>query len=108
MPSAGIGPQPKIKSGDSGISSTTPMQTASEGTSMLPVPRMMLASAFISQTSTLPPNTTFEYCIAASSAPPSAPIARYSGRPQIRNSAAPIRPIATLSTTACITSASAS
>ena len=39
---------------------TTPTQTASDGTSMLPVPRMTLASAFISQTSTVPANTTFE------------------------------------------------
>ena len=31
-----------------------------EGTNMLPVPRMTLASAFISHTSTLPANTTLE------------------------------------------------
>ena len=97
-----------MRIGDSGISSTTPMQTARDGTSMLPVPRMMLASAFISQTRTLPPNTTFEYCIAASSAPPSAPIALYSGRPQIKNNAEKNSPSAMLMAAACITSASAS
>ena len=57
----GTGPTPKISSGESGTSSTTPTQIASDGTSMLPVPRITLASAFISQTSTVPANTTFEY-----------------------------------------------
>ena len=60
MPSAGIGPRPKIRQGDSGTSSTTPAQIATDGTSMLPVPRSTLASAFISHTSTTPANTTFE------------------------------------------------
>ena len=60
MPMAGIGPQPKISTGESGTSSATPTQTAADGTSMLPVPRIELASAFISQTSTLPANTTLE------------------------------------------------
>ena len=40
MPSAGNGPRPKIRHGDSGTSSTTPALTASAGTSMLPVPRI--------------------------------------------------------------------
>ncbi len=52
------------------------MQTAADGTSMLPVPRMTLASAFISQTSTLPANTMLEYCSAAASDPASPPMAR--------------------------------
>ena len=60
MPIAGIGPKPKISTGDSGTSNTTPTQIASDGTSMLPVPRSTLASAFISQTSTAPAKTTFE------------------------------------------------
>ena len=60
MPSPGTGPSPKISKGDSGISKTTPTQIATEGTSMLPVPRSTLASAFISHTSTAPANTTFE------------------------------------------------
>ena len=60
MPSAGNGPKPKIRQGDSGTSRTTPTQIASDGTSMLPVPRMTLASAFISQTSTVPAKTTLE------------------------------------------------
>jgi hypothetical protein len=60
IPSAGIAPKPKISSGESGISRTTPIQVASEGTSMLPVPRMALANAFISHTKPLPANTTFE------------------------------------------------
>ena len=75
MPMAGIGPKPKISAGESGTSSTTPMQIAIAGTNMLPVPRITLASAFISQTSTVPPNTTLEYSIAASSDPPRPPIA---------------------------------
>ena len=60
MPIAGTGPQPKIRSGESGTSSATARQTESAGTSMLPVPRIRLPSAFISQTSTLPAKTTFE------------------------------------------------
>ena len=75
MPIAGNRPKPKISAGDSGTSSTTPIQIAIAGTNMLPVPRMTLASAFISQTSTVPPNTTLEYRIAASSDPPWPPIA---------------------------------
>ena len=74
-PSPGIGPKPKMKSGDSGISKATPRQTTIDGNSILPVPRMTLASAFISHTRTLPVKTTFEYCIAASSEPPLPPIA---------------------------------
>ncbi len=60
MPRAGNGPTPKIRQGDSGISSSTPMHTAAEGTNMLPVPRMTLASAFISHTNAVPANTTLE------------------------------------------------
>ena len=60
MPSAGNGPRPKIRHGDSGTSSTTLAQIASAGTNMLPVPRITLASAFISQTSVVPANTTLE------------------------------------------------
>ncbi len=71
---AGIGPKPKISAGESGISRTTPMQIAMAGMNMLPVPRIALASAFISQTRTVPPNTTLEYSIAASSEPPRPPI----------------------------------
>ena len=41
-------------------SSTTPRQMASDGTSMLPLPRTTLARAFISQTSALPAKTTSE------------------------------------------------
>ena len=59
-PSAGSGPTPKIRQGDSGTSNTTPTQTASDGTSMFPVPRMTLASAFISHTSGVPAKTTLE------------------------------------------------
>lgn len=57
---AGNGPIPKIRHGDSGISSTTPRQIASDGTNMLPVPRITLARAFISHTSGVPANTTVE------------------------------------------------
>ena len=60
MPMAGTGPKPKISAGDSGTSSATPRQIASDGTSMLPVPRMTLASAFRIQTRMQPENTTSE------------------------------------------------
>ncbi len=76
MPSAGTGPKPKMRQGESGTSSTTPRQTASDGTIMLPVPRITLASAFISHTSAVPANTTFEYCSAAASEAPSPPSAQ--------------------------------
>ena len=60
MPSAGNGPRPKIRQGDSGsISSTLPQET-SAGTNMLPVPRITLISAFMIQNSVLPANSTFE------------------------------------------------
>ncbi len=75
MPNAGTGPQPKIRSGDNGTSRTTPTQMASDGSIMLPVPRITLASACVSHTSTLPAKTTFEYLSAASSEPPWPPIA---------------------------------
>ncbi len=51
---------PKMSSGDSGTSTTTPTQITNAGTSILPVPRMMLAKPLSSQSSTLPANTTFE------------------------------------------------
>jgi hypothetical protein len=60
MPSAGNGPRPKIRHGDSGTSSTTPPLAASAGTSMLPVPRITLASAFVSQISGVPAKTILE------------------------------------------------
>ena len=60
MPSAGNGPMPKIRHGDSGTSTATPALTDNDGTSMLPVPRMTLASAFISQTSGVAAKTMLE------------------------------------------------
>ena len=51
---------PKIRHGDSGISTTTPTQITMAGTSILPVPRIALDSALRIQISTLPANTTFE------------------------------------------------
>jgi hypothetical protein len=60
MPSAGNGPRPKIRHGDSGISSSTLPQIAAAGTNILPVPRITLASAFISHTSVVPAKTTLE------------------------------------------------
>ncbi len=75
---------------------------------MLPVPRITLASAFISHSSTLPANTTFEYASAASSEAPRPPSARYSAGPTSSTAAENARPSATLITTACSTSASAS
>ena len=56
----GIGPQPKISSGDSGTSSTTPATVTLAGTAMLPVPRITAASELNSHTSTAPANTQFE------------------------------------------------
>ena len=60
MPSAGNGPIPKISSGESGTRITVQPQMTSAGTSMLPVPRTALASAFMSHSKMLPANTTFE------------------------------------------------
>ena len=60
MPSAGNGPRPKISTGESGISTTTPAQITKAGTSMLPVPRMTLAKPLSNHSRTLPANTTFE------------------------------------------------
>ena len=76
IPRPGSGPTPKISRGDKGMSSTTPAQVTSAGNSMLPVPRITLASAFINQSAMLPAKTTFEYCSAAASSGPSAPIQR--------------------------------
>ena len=60
MPSAGTGPQPKISSGDSGISNDHAGAVTSAGTAMLPVPRITLASELNSHTSTAPAKTTLE------------------------------------------------
>jgi hypothetical protein len=60
MPSAGKGPKPKIRQGESGISTTTPTQITTAGTSMLPVARIALAKAFKIQRKTLPAKTTLE------------------------------------------------
>ena len=60
MPSGGIGPKPKINSGESGTKASAPAQITSAGTSILPVPRITLARPFITHSSTLPPNTTLE------------------------------------------------
>jgi hypothetical protein len=49
-----------MNSGESGINRMTPPQIASDGTSMLPVPRSTLASALSTHTRTQPANTTFE------------------------------------------------
>ena len=55
-----MGPKPKIRHGESGTSTTTPMQITNAGTSMLPVPRITFANPFIAQSSTFPANTTLE------------------------------------------------
>ena len=60
MPNAGIGPAPKISSGDSGTTSSTPASVTRAGSTMLPVPRITAANALNSQTSTAPANTQFE------------------------------------------------
>jgi hypothetical protein len=108
MPIAGIGPKPKISNGESGTSNTTPTQIATAGTNILPVPLITLASAFDSQTRTVPPNTTLEYSIAASSDPPRPPIAAYNGRPNVSSNAEKNNPKATLIRMAWRTKVSAS
>ena len=50
MPRRGNGPQPKMRQGDSGISTTTPAQVTTAGIAMLPVPRITLASELKTQT----------------------------------------------------------
>jgi hypothetical protein len=74
MPMPGIGPQPKISSGDAGIRNTTPTTVTLAGTDMLPVPRMMAESELKSHTSTAPAKTQLEYVSAASSAGPVPPM----------------------------------
>ena len=66
---------PNIKQGESGTRITIPPQITSAGNNMLPVPRMTLASAFITQSKTFPANTTFEYWSAARSEPSRPPSA---------------------------------
>lgn len=60
MPIAGTGPQPKMSSGDSGISTTTPATVTLAGTAMLPVPRITAASELNNHTRTAPVNTQLE------------------------------------------------
>ncbi len=67
---------PKSRQGDSGTSTTTPTQITTAGTSMLPVPRIALASAFMIQMKILPEKTTLEYASAAVSSSPRPPSAR--------------------------------
>lgn len=60
IPKAGTGPHPKMRSGDSGTSATTPTHVTRAGNSMLPAPRIVLASPFMVHRRTTPPNTTLE------------------------------------------------
>ena len=60
MPSAGKGPQPKISSGDSGMTISAPMQLTVAGVAMLPVPRITLDSELNSQTRTAPAKVMLE------------------------------------------------
>src|SRR5262249_783213 len=59
-PSAGNGPRPKIRHGESGTRRTTPTQLTSAGTHILPVPRTALARPFMTHSNTLPAKTTLE------------------------------------------------
>jgi hypothetical protein len=59
MPSRGNGPQPKIRQGDSGMSSAAPTNVITAGTTMLP-PRITFASELKTQTRIAPEKTTFE------------------------------------------------
>ena len=60
MPSRGTMPKPKIRSGDTGISTTAPTQATAAGSHMLPVPRMTLASELNSQIRIAPAKIVFE------------------------------------------------
>ena len=104
----GTGPQPKISSGDSGTSSTTPATVTLAGTAMLPVPRITAASELNIHTSTAPANTQCEYVNAASSAAPLPPIAVYRARPPSHSASVKAMPKPSAMATACHTRASAS
>ena len=56
----GTGRRRRSGKATAGSARTAPPQMTSAGTTMLPVPRMQLASAFNSQSSMAPPNTTSE------------------------------------------------
>jgi hypothetical protein len=58
MPSLGNGPQPMIDAGDKATWKASPIMMAEAGTTMVPAPRETLAMMFISQTKTLPLNTS--------------------------------------------------
>lgn len=60
MPRRGNGPQPKIRHGDSGISSAAPTEVITAGVIMLPVPRSTFASELKTQIRIAPEKTTFE------------------------------------------------
>jgi hypothetical protein len=60
MPSAGIGPKPRINRGETGTRKITPARITAAAAIMLPVPRITAARPLINQSSTLPPKTTFE------------------------------------------------
>ena len=49
MPSAGTGPQPKMRSGDNGISSTDPVQDTNAGTSQTSYAGAMFAVTALRQ-----------------------------------------------------------
>ncbi len=108
MPMAGTGPQPKIRSGDSGISSTSPTVATPAGTAMLPVPRITADSALKTQMTTAPANTQPEYTSAASSDAPVPPMRAYSARPKTSSTTVNRAPNSTAITSAWTTSALAS
>ena len=60
MPRPGMGPQPKMNSGDSGTSTNAPSTVTYAGTAMLPVPRITADSVLNSQTRNAPANTQLE------------------------------------------------
>jgi hypothetical protein len=108
MPMAGIGPNPKIKSGDNGTNATAPTNKTTAGNIMFPVPRIALAAPAFSQIKGIPAKTTLEYSNAASNDPPVPPNARYIGRPNANTSPPNSAPIARLRMITCHTNASAS
>ena len=60
MPSPGIGPTPKINSGDSGIITIAPTRVTMAGTRTLPEPRNAAACRLTIHTGMAPANSALE------------------------------------------------
>jgi hypothetical protein len=60
IPSRGRGPSPKIRAGESGMSTTAPTHMTTAGRSMFPVPRIAAARELNSQTRIAPAKIVLE------------------------------------------------